>query len=437
MTTSIFQRASLGTLACAMLLLAAGCATTVAISARFPARYAETTDIRRVAIAGFGGFGGNEFGSALQAELVSATFDGKPYFTVVATGGPNDPGRASGYGRSVGAQGVILGTISTDFNTQTYQGSESRCVLREDNKCKKYQSFAIACWRRSVDVVVVPRLVKVANGQLIYSSQKTARKNTSWCQGQSQSTSDLSLVTAAHRDILGEIRRDIAPYNAVLSATLKTKGEGLSKEIKPQFASAVKAATDGAMGEACRIWGEVNTASPNNVDTVYDLGVCAESEGAYAKALGLYRQAQSLGTASDRDVVASIARAQNLMQANGQLAQEESKRAAVVQAERDRAAAEQRDDAARSAQAARSRQAAATAAKAAQDSKRRAVTAKYGPGAAEAILSGKVVKGMTKDQVIAARGKPSQVRTLGPGEEMWSYGAQRIVFLGGRVSSVR
>ena len=309
---------------CAGLVLSA-CATTVDISARFPARYAETANIRKIAVADFDGYGGREFQSALQAELFSATFDGRPYFNVVATGGPSNPSAAAGYGRSVGAQGVILGTVGTDFNTSSYQGSESRCVRWEGDKCKEYKSFPIPCWRRNVDLIVTPSLVSVASGRVVYSAQKRASRNTSWCGNESPSTGDLAMVTDAQRDILGDIRRDIAPYNTTLSATLKTKGAGLSDALKPQFTAAAKAASGGDMATACQAWTSINSAQPSNLDTVYDLGVCAESAGDYGKALTLYRQAQRLAPAPDTAVNESLARAQNLADAKAALARGQKK----------------------------------------------------------------------------------------------------------------
>ncbi|WP_421932065.1 tetratricopeptide repeat protein [Phenylobacterium sp.] len=308
-----------------LMMVLSACATTVDISARFPARYAETANIRQIAVAGFDGYGGREFQSALQAELFSATFDGRPYFTVVATGGPSNPSAAAGYGRSVGAQGVILGTVGTDFNTSTYQGSESRCVRWEGDKCKEYKSFPIPCWRRNVDLMVTPSLVSVATGRVVYSAQKRASRNTSWCGNEAPSTGDLALVTDAQREILGDIRRDIAPYNTTLSATLKTKGVGLSEGLKPQFTAAVKATSSGDMAGACQGWTSINSAQPGNLDTVYDLGVCAESAGDYGKALALYRQAQRLSPASDNAINESINRAQNLADAKAALARSQRK----------------------------------------------------------------------------------------------------------------
>lgn len=303
-----------------LMMVLSACATTVDISARFPARYAATTNIRTIAVAGFDGYGGREFQAALQAELFAAAFDGRPYFTVVATGGPSNPGAAPGYGRSVGAQGVILGTVGADFNTSSYEGSESRCVRWDGDKCKEYKSFPIPCWRRNVDLMVTPSLVSVASGQVVYSAQKRASRNTSWCGNQAPSTGDLALVTDAQREILDDIRRDIAPYNTTLSATLKTKGVGLSEALKPQFTAAAKAASSGDMATACQTWSSINAAQPGNLDTVYDLGVCAESAGDYGKALALYGQAQRLAPARDTAINESLVRAQNLADAKAALA---------------------------------------------------------------------------------------------------------------------
>lgn len=304
--------------AAAALLLTAGCATTVAISARFPARYAETANIRKIAVAGFDGYGGPEFQAALRNELYSAQFDGQTWFTVVAGGGPSDASAAGPYGRSVGAQGVILGTVGTDFRTDQYEGSEQRCVQWEGDKCKKYRSFPIPCWRRNVDLMVTPTLVNVATGRVVYSAQKRAHREKSWCANETPSGSDMDLAADAQREITADIRRDIAPYNTMLSATLKTKGEGLAPDLKTRFTAAVKAASGGDMGGACEAWSAIDKAQPGNLDVTYDLGVCAESAGDYGRALSQYRKAQGLAPA-DREIGASITRATDLLNAENAL----------------------------------------------------------------------------------------------------------------------
>lgn len=321
MTKSAWMRA----LACAALVMVAGCSTTVDISARFPPRYADTANLRRIAVANFDGYGGPEFQAALRNELYSAQFDGQPYFTVVTAGGPFDPAAAAAFGRSVGAQAVILGTVGTDFRTDQYQGSEQRCVERDGDKCKKYKSFPIPCWQRNVDLMVTPSLVSVASGRVVYSAQKRAHRDKSWCANETPSGSDMDLVADAQREITADIRRDIAPYNTTLSATLKTKGEGLSPELKTRFTAAVKAASSGDMGGACEAWKAIDAAQAGNLDTVYDLGVCYESAGDYARAQAQYRKAQGLAP-TDKDVTASLNRTTDLLNAEAALKRDSAKR---------------------------------------------------------------------------------------------------------------
>jgi len=314
----MFRQALARALACAALFTVAACSTTVDISARFPPRYAETANLRKIAVANFDGYGGPEFQAVLRNELYSAQFDGQTYFNVVAGGGPADPGAAAAFGRSVGAQAVILGTVGSDFRTDQYQGSEQRCVDKDGDKCRKYKSFPIPCWRRNVDLMVTPSLVNVASGRVVYSAQKRAHREASWCANQTPPGSDLDLVSDAQREIASDIRRDIAPYNTTLSATLKTKGEGLSADLKTRFAAAVKSASSGDMGGACEAWKAIDAAQPGNLDTVYDLGVCFESAGDYPRALTQYRKAQGLAPA-DKEVGASLNRASNLLDAQNAL----------------------------------------------------------------------------------------------------------------------
>lgn len=429
-----------------------GCATQVAISGRFPARHSAAAELRKIAILGFEGRGGREFSSALETELFSAQFDGQRYFTLVNSGGGggdvDQATEAARYGRSIGAQGVFYGRTMIDFQEQPFQSSRRECVQRDDKKCVRYVDVKIWCRRREVRVTANPTFVRVADSAVVYSAQKSAAQQTSWCQGEGQRVSDEEMVAKARVVILGDIRRDVAPYNAVLQATVKESPEGLSKDLAVQFAAAVKVARAGNIGEACRIWTEIDKASPNHVWTVYDLGVCLEAQGDFAAAGDQYRRAQSLGAAADRQVIASIARVNSLMTAEQQLAAEQRRRDEATAAEQRRVqdaakaraaadAAARRDAATAQAADAKRKQAATAAAQAARAARRADLVAKYGTPIADAILAGQIKVGMTREQVIASRGPPSSKEALGGGEEMWRYGATKVVFSNGRVTFVR
>ncbi len=111
--------------------------------------------------------------------------------------------------------------------------------------------------------------------------------------------------------------------------------------------------------------------------------------------------------------------------------QEEQQRAAAAQAEAEREAQEK---AARDAENARLE--AAAQAEAQKKAKRAALVAKYGSTIADEIMSGTIVKGMTTDQVLEARGEPDRRESFPPDSELWSYGADRIGFYKGHVTHV-
>ena len=74
-------------LALSTVVIFSGCATPkVNVAGRFPANNQRAANLRRVTIAGFQGRGGSNFAAALETELASTKFDGKPYFTLVEIG---------------------------------------------------------------------------------------------------------------------------------------------------------------------------------------------------------------------------------------------------------------------------------------------------------------------------------------------------------------
>jgi tetratricopeptide (TPR) repeat protein len=424
-----FDRVVQGAVLVAIVLCLSACATTVQVNARFPARNVAASELRRIAVAEFWGPGGGEFGSALQAELANARFDGGNYFTVVDGGraGIGDGRAAMTYGRSVGAQGVYSGRVEyANMHDEQYVGQEFACVVRDnDGNCKKTALVNVPCVKRTFDLAVLPTLTGTANGSVVYSARKSASTNTSWCRGGVQEVSDFALIDGARRNILTDIRLDVAPYNSVLQATIKEGKEGLQEDAAKLFDAAVAAAKKRDMGEACRLWQQVDKAQPNHVWTVYDLGVCAETNGDYAAAVASYQRAQSLSPKQDRDVSVALGRVQRLISAKSELDRQK--------AERDRVAAVQKQ---RADQAERQRVADDKAAKASAAAKHNALVAKYGAKTAAAIEAHQVAKGMGMDAVREAMGNPARSENIPPNIALWHYPSLEVGFTAGKVTSI-
>lgn len=399
------------------LLTVVGCVPTqVGIQARFPANYPDAADLHRLAIANFGGRGGDAFTASLRAEVTNAVFDGEPSFSVVNVGG----GDAVQAARRAGVDGVLFGETDISSQNEDFLVTQQQCIAEDSHhRCVQYQNYQIPCTSRTILVTASPQVLRVGDSRIVYAQQKSASSNTRWCQGQERELSDDALVAGAFNSIAQQIRRDIAPYNTVLNATIIERHDGLPRDAAAQFDQAVAKAQDNNIGEACRIWTEIAATQPHHIWTIYNLGVCAEATGDFQTALSRYRSAQQMTTSPDGTVAVSIKRVSGLMGAQQQLAGAEQQRqqAAREQAERATEAARQAD--------------------AARNARRADLVARYGAATADAILAGRVSVGMSRDQVIASLGQPTSREPLTPTDEIWQYGSRRISFSNGRVAAIR
>ena len=322
--------------ALAMGLLVAGCATQVAISGRFPARFPQAAELQRLAVLDFSGSGGRQFTAALQSVLFAAEFDGQRVFTIADTGGRVAPqsSDAARYGRSVGADGVLFGQTSLTSNDQPFQGTERRCSQYDDRRrCVQSYDVTVYCTRRTMTLHASTSMIRSSDGNLAYSSEKSENATTSWCSGGTRRETDEMMAANLRQRIIADIRRDVAPYTAILQATLKESASGLPPLEAGEFKRAVAAAKAQNFGGACEIWTNVDSVAPNHVWTIYNLGVCAEASGDYPLALSRYQRSQVLAGGADRTVMESVTRVNQLMGASAEL-DDQRRQSAPAQSQR-------------------------------------------------------------------------------------------------------
>ena len=71
-----------------------------------------------------------------------------------------------------------------------------------------------------------------------------------------------------------------------------------------------------------------------------------------------------------------------------------------------------------------------------EQARRRELVEKHGAEAADAILTGVVLKEMTTEQVLLARGTPERKEVIPPDAELWHYPAGEVAFSNGKVTYV-
>jgi len=89
------------------------------------------------------------------------------------------------------------------------------------------------------------------------------------------------------------VRRDIAPVVETYSIRFRESTKGLAKELVGPFKDIVKE-TQRNLPAACASWAVMSAQAPDHPSITFDLGLCAEAEGEFPRAMDLYRRAMPL-----------------------------------------------------------------------------------------------------------------------------------------------
>lgn len=311
---------------CAVVMLSNlfGCATTVQTSKQIPARYAEAAELRRVASLGFkGSHYESQVNAAFETMLVNHQYNGQPYFTVAdrtrtkelmgemkrSLSGEVDSSTAIKFGKKIGVQGIYFGDITTlDFNTHYVQSNQQYCMRQGRKKCKEWGNRPVNCSERTASITLVPRLINVETGQVVYREQYIGKASSMACPGYS-SKDDQTLLTEALQFTISNIRGDIAPTTSLVSVKLMDEPSNLDAQETEQFASGLEFSKGARMDRACEIWRALNqrVTSRDNA-LLFNVAVCEELDGNLDQALKLYTLVDRRLTIPDTNVSQALNR---------------------------------------------------------------------------------------------------------------------------------
>ena len=208
-----------------------GCGPTVQTVSMVPPKAREAAGLQRVAVLGFQGPNSERIDAAFETMLVNHRFEDQPYFTVVdrartqelmreygrSLRGEIDPSTAVRFGKQIGARGVYFGNIAVaDVANRRYTGTEAYCRrTNSSGKCKDWGTRDVSCRERTATVTLVPRLVDVETGQVVYRAERIGVAQSSAC-GSDGGVPDSTLMEDATTEAIAQIRADVAP-NEVLT----------------------------------------------------------------------------------------------------------------------------------------------------------------------------------------------------------------------------
>lgn len=318
------SRSTLSIVAALSLILAdtALAGDSIPYEGRFPAKYPEASKLTEVAVLPFTGADGPAFTSALAAELQSATLDGQQLFSVKTpdglTGKPKAGAKTSSeaaiairWGQNLGVKAVYIGEVTSAKITKTNRTEQRTTCAEPDGlfKCKRQETKNITCTRVVVDYSVTPRAINVATGAVVYSEIVSDQGSYDICDGRpvpvnasladtwqtlksswhtltgpstanapTDEYTEESLLLRVRTRVAEKVRRQVAPYNAVVMVTFKKKAPELSKADQARFKSGVDFSQAGRLDRACSIWEMMNSGgAANSVSLLYNLGVCQEA----------------------------------------------------------------------------------------------------------------------------------------------------------------
>ncbi|WP_198021405.1 CsgG/HfaB family protein [Burkholderia sp. WSM2232] len=320
-----------GALLIAALLLSA-CAAPVTV---VPMQFAAKTDAahyRRVAVLPFDGDGGPEATKQFESMLASVRYEQRPYFTVVdrltlqnvlsemnlRQSAYSNPRSAVKLGRLVGADALYSGSAFV-LPIAYSHSTENRVHCPDKGKCV---TVPVPCTTKTAGFKLIPRLVEVSQGKVVYSETKTGSASSYWCADSGSEVSAALLLNQAANDAFQQVREDIAPYEKNVYVNYKKDTDGIDPKSVETFEGALDFAKSGRFDRACSIWAQLVPANPSSVALPYNLAVCDEVNGRLDSALARYERVDNALTKPDADVNAALVRVRDAIAQRARLATE-------------------------------------------------------------------------------------------------------------------
>jgi hypothetical protein len=311
----------------AFLVLLAGCsAVKVTKEVEFPARQSGMVNTKKLAVFNINGDINGAFTSQVESYFSNIQVRGTTYFEVlerqmldkivaeqhmVSSSGLFNEKDAAKLGRLSGADTLITGVVSMPpMSVNQRTKTEQRC---KDTKCKVKEDVYFSCVDKNVNLGFTLKAVSVQQGNILFTHIYSGKGSSTECdEGKNKSEvnrrdvlallgsdktsyagiiSETELRNVAIRQILDNLRKDVAPYPVMLNIEFMEKDDFMSSATKDKLGGAMEYIKQGRMDRACEIFKDALTSDTNSPALYYNSGVCAEVGSDLDKAEILYNQA--------------------------------------------------------------------------------------------------------------------------------------------------
>lgn len=304
-------------------LIMVGCAApSVETSILMPAKQPNMTNAKRLGIAPLAGDRQGRYTARLQAFIGNINVQGAPYFTLVDIDRDTimreqrlsdtalfDAKTAVELGRLVAADTILSGAVKPPKYKKARSVEErSKCVKGEKSKygdtyikCEEYDSYVVVCATQTSRFGVTLRATNVATGTVAFIQDYADEARHHYCIDNGVERNKDALADEAIAKVLETVRMDIAPYPVrftiqFLDYDAKSGLGGKSvffesnAKAKAAFESGLKLAEKNQAGLACEQFRKTAGLFNGSPAIFHNLGVCAELDGNFDKAIAFYEQ---------------------------------------------------------------------------------------------------------------------------------------------------
>jgi tetratricopeptide (TPR) repeat protein len=312
----------------ALIGAAAGRAETLPVEGVYAAETDAPSLAETIAIAGFGGRGGERVAFAIDSALRAARIEGRPWFQITFS----DPAFGENYrydreadpaARRGGVDAVMRGIAEVewrDVDSGTKQVEE--CVTKDDRgKCTGKKKVDVPCRARNLQLRAEVRMV-ARGGDLLYARSDTLPLSRRFCKDEGGPPSVDSMIEELAGQFAASVRRDVAPMFRAEEIRVLESRSGMPKTDHAAFREALRL-TKSDVAAACAAFAALEPTNPRSITVLFNIGLCHESAGDLEAAEQAY---QTVLTIAPRKVepIEGLARIASRRRAERQMALREA-----------------------------------------------------------------------------------------------------------------
>ena len=333
----------------AALVLLAGCSTPkVSQVVEVPARQSGMVNARKLAVFNINGDNNGIFTAQVESYLGNINVRHNRYFEMierqkidriiseqrmVTSSGLFNEKDVVRLGKLSAADTLIMGSVSMPpMSVRQYTKKEEYC---KDKDCKQTEISYVSCAEKIANVDFTLKAVSVQQGNIIFTQSYSGKANNTFC-GNGDGNRDSSLCkmhlaipalsnntacgdqnetglrNEAIKQVLDNLRKDVAPYPVVLNIEFLEEDDYMSSATEDKLEGAMEYVKQARIDRACGIFKDALAGDTNSPALYYNLGVCAEIGGDLDRAENLYNQADRKTRKPEKLISAAINRVKSM-----------------------------------------------------------------------------------------------------------------------------